>query len=69
MWRLSEGGAYSDLGVNSAILIREQRVFKAPDLLEEIWYVPLDERILFTEDNFFPCLIKMERHISPHCMF
>lgn len=37
--RLLEGGAYSDLSVTSAVLIRGIRLFEARRLLQETWYL------------------------------
>ena len=34
---LVQGGAYSDLIVNGALIIIRQRLFEARHLLEEIW--------------------------------
>ena len=38
MWHLLDGGAYYDLSVNCAALIRELTLFEVRSLLEKIWY-------------------------------
>ena len=38
LWRLLEGGAYSDFSINDIALIRGCRLFEARYLLEEIRY-------------------------------
>ena len=37
--RLLGGGAYSDLSVSNAVLIRGMRLFEARRLLQETWYL------------------------------